>query len=363
MIGQDTSKLLRQIKQWLKRIPPLTILGVFIVRVLRGYCTYQQIMRECPEEEKWNRYFMDYEGSGDAYLTCGYLQSRGAIGSGDAFIGSGLSIKIAKLFPFERYVEVTAKNALTVRVMERFYGQKLKILPLLYESEYMEYEGVLRFMEGYKRLDFMTMLKVGLEYNVGLPYSEQPWIQPEFPYKSEELDDIFHTHNLVPGKTVLLAPYAGRHEIWGIPMEFYTQLTQQLQQAGYVVCTNSGNPIDEPPVPGTQPLLIPYRLIRPFCEKAGCFIGLRSGLCDIISASQVCKKIIFYLPFALDTRVSSFEKFFMLHNMGLCQDAMEIVLCKNDFRPIITLILRELTAKERGIGVGEINESTGDIGN
>ena len=105
---------LRAVKKWLKRLPLVVIPAVFVLRILRGWRAYRHILLACPPEEGWRVWFMDYDGSGDTYLTCGYLQSRGFLGPKDAFAGSeGPSMKVARLFGFGRYAAVEPKAALT----------------------------------------------------------------------------------------------------------------------------------------------------------------------------------------------------------------------------------------------------------
>lgn len=314
-----------RLKKRVKRIPLISVFGIFVIRVLNGFRAYQKILRDCPPEEGWKIWFMDYDGSGDTYLTCGYLQSLGMLGEHDAFAASGgLSRNIAELFSFGRYTQIAPKAALNVRLMERFLGYKLNLLPLLYESDYLENSGIMRRMAGWRGIDFMTMLKIGLEANCGVPYRAGAWEQPAFPYNDSEIDEIFQRNGLIPGKTVLLAPYAGKNDQWGVPMSFYEELVRKLTERGYTVCTNSISPRKEPPVPGTTPLLVSHRLMRPFCERAGVFIGLRSGLCDIISAAKGCKKIILYSDMPIPSVCTSHKEFFQLRNMELCCDAEEI---------------------------------------
>lgn len=336
--GEDG--LMRRIKKCIKNVP-LVAIPVMFFRVLRGFSAYRRILKACPPEEGWRVYFMDYDGSGDTYLTCGYLQSKGQLDSNTAFAASGnLSLKIAKLFPFGRYTNVAPKAALTVRMMERFLCQRLILLPLLYESDYLEYSGIFRRMAGFRGLNFMSMLKIGLEANCGLPYDEMPWKQPRFPYEQAELDKVFEKYNLVPGKTVVLAPYAGKHDMWGIPMAFYAMLAERLRAAGYTVCTNLGDVKKEPPVPGTVPLLVPHRLMRPFCEAAGGFTGFRSGLCDMISAAH-CKKVVLYSPNIQIVGIVPHYEFFSLKNMELCSDVVEIEFDIENSKRIIERIVRQ----------------------
>jgi hypothetical protein len=52
------------------------------------------------------------------------------------------------------------------------------------------------------------------------------------------------------------------------------------------------------------------------------FIGVRSGLCDIISSAK-CTKIILYEKEGLFYKSSQYD-YFSLAKMGLCDDAIEI---------------------------------------
>lgn len=333
------NELLRKIRKRIKRCHIIGIPAVFFYRVLTGYWAYRRIIKTFPPDKDVKIFFMDYGGSGDTYLSCAYLAARQEITEKSFFVAAGsLSLKIARLFDFKGYLEVSPDRAFSVRIMERFCGVPLRLQPLLYESDPLGYSGILRLMAGHRGLDFMSMLKIGLEVNCGIPYEEKPWRQPEFPYDPVEVDKIFRTHGLAPGKIVLLAPYAGKQNMWGIPMEFYTKLAAQLRAAGYTVCTNSGDPQKEPPVPGTLPLLVPHHLMRPFCERAGYFIGLRSGLCDIISAVKLRAKIVLY-PVVRTEGIAFFREFFSLKNMGLCEDAVELELRNFYVEKIISKIL------------------------
>lgn len=338
-MNPDEAGAIRRIKRRIKGLPLIAIPGVFIMRVLPGFRAYRKILNACPPEEGWKVWFMDYDGSGDTYLTCGYLQFRGILGEHDAFAASGgLSRKIAELFSFGRYTQINPKTALNVRLMERFLGEKLELLPLLYESDYLEYSGVMRRMAGWRGIDFMTMLKIGLEANCGVSFEEGTWKQPEFPYKQSEIDEIFEKNCLIPGKTVLLAPYAGKSDVWEIPLSLYEDMAQKLIEKGYTVCTNSSDPKKEPPVPRTISLLVPHRLMRPFCEKAGMFIGLRSGLCDIVSAAKNCKMIVLYSTTMKIGGVCSFKDFFSLKNMGLCGAVVEMQVVKDNQSVLLHIV-------------------------
>jgi hypothetical protein len=55
---------------------------------------------------------------------------------------------------------------------------------------------------------------------------------------------------------------------------------------------------------------------------AGYFVGVRSGLCDIISSSS-CRKAVLYEKDGYFYKCSPYD-YFSLKKMGLCDDAVEI---------------------------------------
>lgn len=335
---KDYGSIMKKIKQCIKNTPLFAIPIMYFFRVIRGFYNYRYILKKCPSDQNSRIYFMDYDGSGDTYITCSYLKSKGLIGQNDCFVASGgLSLKIAELFDFGSYIKLPPKAALTVRMMERFYGGRLKFLPLLYESDYLEYSGLLRRMAGYHGLNFMRLLRVGFEANFDLPYDEIPWELPDFPHNPEEIKEIFQRYQLVPGRTVLIAPYAGKHDLWDIPISFYEKLARRLREEDFIVCTNSSNPRREPAISDTIPLLVPHRLVRAFCEKAGYFIGLRSGLCDMISGARDCKKVILYGNMPIPSLTASHREFFSLNGMELCEDAVELEFGKNEQQMVIEI--------------------------
>lgn len=144
--------------------------------------------------------------------------------------------------------------------------------------------------------------------------------RPEFPDCSKEVEALFRRHNLVEGKTVLLSPYAYTFR-YNLPDYMWEKIAARLQDKGYTVCTNVSGP-SERPVWGTTGLYLEYRMLRSFLERAGYFIGLRSGFCEVVSSIR-CKKIIIYQPFLWWNDGTHLE-YFSMNTMGLCDDAIEL---------------------------------------
>lgn len=94
---------------------------------------------------------------------------------------------------------------------------------------------------------------------------------------------------IVPGKTVILAPYA--KSVTALKSTVWKHIVEECQSRGYVCYTNVAG--EEKALPGTLPISPTIAQIGSLVEKAGVFVGIRSGLCDVVG-NAVCKKIALY---------------------------------------------------------------------
>lgn len=111
-----------------------------------------------------------------------------------------------------------------------------------------------------------------------------------FYYDADFLKALFTEKKLIPGRTVLIAPYA--KSCLPLPLHFWEKLANKLIVLGYCVCTNVVYD-KEPPIDNTVSICIPFLNAVPFLEMAGACIGLRSGFLDVISTAD-CIKIALY---------------------------------------------------------------------
>lgn len=148
---------------------------------------------------------------------------------------------------------------------------------------------------------------------------------------------IFASMQLRQGKTALLSPYATCAE--EIPEEFWVHIAGILRKKGYSVCTNCGK--DEQPVAGTKSVFVPYNQIIDFCDRAGLFIGIRSGLSDIISSSS-CKKILIYPQYSNAWPDDVAVAYVGLQEMGLAQDVKEYAVGDASWREICEYCEKDL---------------------
>ena len=91
------------------------------------------------------------------------------------------------------------------------------------------------------------------------------------------------------GRAVILSPYA--KSVTALKPEIWRQVIRDYQGRGYVCYTNVAG--DEKPLPDTIPISPAISEMRSVIERAGTFIGIRSGLCDVIRESS-CRKIALY---------------------------------------------------------------------
>lgn len=108
-------------------------------------------------------------------------------------------------------------------------------------------------------------------------------------------------------KSIILSPYA--KSVIGVPMSFWEANIEKYVGLGFQVYTNVVG--QERPLAGTEPVQIPISQIVSAVEYAGHFIGIRSGLCDVLSSAK-CKKTVVYKETFYSTTKVKISDFFAL---------------------------------------------------
>lgn len=130
-----------------------------------------------------------------------------------------------------------------------------------------------------KKVSLEDIFKCGV---FGLPIDTKP-------YKPINLKPYKGFDKLKKGKSVIIAPYA--KSVTNIPKDYWYEVINRYNDMGYKVFTNAVG--EEETLEGTARLEIPLAQMQSAVEYAGTFIGLRSGLCDVIQYAD-CKKIALY---------------------------------------------------------------------
>jgi hypothetical protein len=191
---------------------------------------------------------------------------------------------------------------------------------------YPSLNGSVAQMQGYKGLNFEKMFRyASFDLDDDVPH--------DLPSSGSDPDATraaLVSNGLRPGRTVILAPYA-RSLVHGHDEQFWNSLAADLTARGYDVCTSGFGP-EEPAVAGTSLLQFPFSEAVQFVESAGFFVGLRSGLCDVISRATAVKVILYER--APWFKTSLFDMF-SLNAMGLCDDAVELEFSSSEMDTVL----------------------------
>lgn len=313
-------------KKILKRILPESFLQlnrIFQNHILAGYHIYEKIISKYGDDLVI--FACAPMGTGDYYLCGMYLKAwldKHAIEKYVFLTSGGSRQKVTELFSVYKnhtYI-ISLESHREIRSFRGFLRtEKCNFIYLDHQAPFMQNRrhSIASYnLMGYKGLNILDFyMYYGFQISAGTTKSV-----PEFTENHDHIRNIFIKNHLVIGKTALLSPYSASQKNFLLPNRFWENIVDRLQAMGYTVCTNCVG--KERPIRGTPPILLSYRDIVPFLNLASAFVGLRSGLCDIISTS-VCKKIVlhsFKNGFWPDGNSIAYTG---LLNMGLCDDVLE----------------------------------------
>lgn len=290
--------------------------------VLHGFKVYKKLIK---------KYGVDaavlstaWRGTGD-YFICGlYLEAYLEKYNMEHYVflvpDSGGERKITELFQVYQSHTVEIADINPIRMLDSFFAQEGLNIHYFHHG-YQNPNNLSVSVSGISLTGHNGLHMVDFYLYFGFQLAEDaPKVLPQFEKDERKIDLWFEQNSLPQGKTVLISPYSTGLEEYGIPEEFWTNLAMALKSREYFPVTNCAG--EEECIEGTIALNIPYRQIVPFLEKAGCFVGIRSGLCDVIAGAD-CKKIILHTYKAkwwIDGRSIPYTG---LNNMGLCDDAIE----------------------------------------
>jgi hypothetical protein len=272
--------------------------------------------------------------AGDVYVECLFIREYARKHGLERFViavPNGACRRMVELFGFEDVV-VLDEDVLW-RIVD--YGRLTRRPPEdLVVMHYPSMNGSVAQLQGYKGLNFEKMFRYA-SFDLD---DEVPHDVPTPGSDADAIREQLTAQGLRPGRTVILAPYA-RSLVHGHDEQFWSSLAADLLARGYDVCTSGFGP-EEPAVAGTELLQFPFSQAVQFVEEAGFFIGLRSGLCDVISPAQAVKVILHERGPWFKT--SLFEMF-GLNEMALCEDAVEIEAASSEMDTVLDDVLAVLS--------------------
>ncbi len=283
--------------------------------VFHGKKIYHKISKKYPN----NKILLcPYTGTGDIYLIGAYLfqyLEKADITDYVLVVVSVACKKVAELFSIHN-IELISGN-IECRYLIRYYMLcpdecNIKVLN---DSWASIYTNPVQWFRGLHGMDFAEMFRI---FVFDLEKGAKP-IHPKFPNKDTEILALADKYRMIEGKSVLIAPYATT--LSNLPESFWEKVSDELKARGYKVFTNVGND-SEKPITGTEGIFISLNMAPQMVSWMGCFIGARSGLCDVISGSNA-KKVILYDRNNRFYNATAYD-YFSLAKMGLSNDAIEI---------------------------------------
>lgn len=274
-----------------------------------------------------------YTGTGDIYLIGTFWEeyiSRNHIEEYVFLVISGACKKVASLFNIKNVELLNIQKESEYLI--RYYSlcpSEIR-LKLLNDGWGQISSNPSEWFRGYKGLYFTELFR---KFVFDLPDTSRPR-HPQFQDVSDQLNSLFKKYKLINKRTVVISPYS--NTLADLPDEFWIKITEALLEKGYTVCTNSIGE-EEPAVAGSIPVFFPLDIAPQFVERAGAFIGVRSGFCDVISGAEA-KKIILYDRENRFYNCSAFE-YFSLNRMGLCFDAIEIEYDHDKLEEVVSKII------------------------
>jgi len=259
-----------------------------------------------------------YTGIGDAYLIGAYLSQyveKEGISEYVLVVVNKGCCKVFSIFN-EKYVEQLTQDSVG-HIIKAYltFGSDLIDITILNDSWATVYTSSLRRLRGYKNINFADMFQHCV---FNLPEAAKPKL-PQIHYREEYIQQFFNDNNLEVGRTVILSPYA--NTLTDIPKFAWEQMASLLSNKGYVVCTNSSSD-KEPAIKNTKGIFFGLQDAAAIIERAGYFIGVRSGFCDVISQAN-CKKIVLYAK-NMSFGAGSVLEYFSMEGMGLTDNVYEL---------------------------------------
>lgn len=278
----------------------------------------QEVLRGI--REKWPGSYLivcPFDALGDVYHTMCYLPyflEKQHVGQYVVCLVGESCRGIAEIFGVERIARIEQRD-MDGLVQAILANEEKNVFIAHHDRPYTNY--LIRSL-------YVKRITIDILYRIGV-FGLAKDTRPLRPYRFRVYDGI----EAVPhGKSVILAPHA--KSIANIPSSVWKQLVDKYKGMGYEVYTNV---VDEETVlEGTKALSVPIAELKSVVEWAGTFIGLRSGLCDVLREADCDKTVLFPDAFYSDTPWKSSEIYYMddWKNMIVGQDGKMREVYGND---------------------------------
>lgn len=262
-------------------------------RVMRGIRIFEGI-RQSMNKEFY--VICPFSALGDVYYAMaylpGYLKKNRIRDCGVVTVGTACS-DIVAMFGF------TSRETLSQKDMDELVQAVLftRAKDVLIAHHDRPYTNLLM------RALYVKLVPFELMYRCGVFGLEKDCV----PVKPTKQQGISGQISMERGKAVVLSPYA--KSVAGIGNPIWQRIISYYKQKGYQVYTNVAG--EENALPGPCALRVSLGQLQGAVEWAGTFVGIRSGLCDVIKEAKCRKIVLFPDCYYSDTRWKVAEFFYL----------------------------------------------------
>jgi hypothetical protein len=248
--------------------------------------------------DKYNGYykvFCPFNALGDIYFMCSYWKSYAAKHSISEVVFCVTGKVLADVIHmFEDYsVEIFGQKELDAMIQAVIYENRQDCFIAHQDRPYVVSLQKALYI---KKIPLEQIYCCGV---YGLPADTKPAIPRDDLPVYDGISDI------PEGKSVIFSPYA--KSVVAISDSLWKKAVDYYSGCGYKCFTNVVG--DEKPLEGTEGISPTIAQMRSVVERAGVFIGIRSGMCDILREAKA-KKIALYPDYNYsDTRWKAIEMY------------------------------------------------------
>jgi len=224
------------------------------------------------------KFFCPFSALGDIYIMMSYLPyflEKRKVSKCMIMVVGNACAKVVKLFG-NYDVEVLSQQTMDETIQAVIYTQD--------SNSFIAHQDRPYVVNLYKAL-YVKCIPLEKIYCCGVFGLAQDTVPIEASVFTEYKDLI----SVPKGKSVILSPYA--KSVTALPKQVWEQIVADYTERGFKCFTNVVG--DEVPLSGTSPISPMISEMKSVVEWAGTFVGIRSGLCDVIRAVDA-KKIALY---------------------------------------------------------------------
>lgn len=262
-------------------------------RVLRGVKILDKIRRKYVQE---HLVICPYNAIGDVYQALSFLPEyckKNNINKTAVLVTGNACKQVAELFEVNNFL-VLGRVEMDELVQAIIFLREKNCIIAHHDRPYTN--DIIKYLNKHF-LSFIDFYRCGV-FGIGKD------AVPAIPSKKMAFDNIY---NIKKGEALILSPYA--KSMVKIPSEYWDRVIKENIEKGFQVYTNVAG--EEQPLEGTKPLNIPINQMVSAAEYAGNFIGIRSGLCDILNTARCRKTVVFPDCYYSTTNVKVHEFFRM----------------------------------------------------